>query len=149
MVSGRRPDAVSAGWGGVGPAEAAGRAAEAGRRLLVVRGRRRCRRGLQVASCRGAPPRQLERGRLAVTGLEAANPARLLLLLPKAAGPQRMLLAAGTNGRLLHLARWVRGGSPGDSAGAFASTFGGLTSSERASRKLHGVRVRSIRGCVA
>lgn len=61
-----------------------------GRRLLVVRGRRRGRRRLEVACCRGAPPRQLERRGL--TGLEAADPARLLV--PDATGPQRMLLLA-------------------------------------------------------
>lgn len=59
-----------------------------GRWLLVMRGRRRGRRRLQVASCRGAPPRQLERRGL--TGLEAADPARLT----DATGPQRMLLLA-------------------------------------------------------
>lgn len=59
-----RPDAVAwYAWRGrmaTDTGSEAGRASEA-RRLLVVSGRGRGCGGLEVASCRGAPPRQLER----------------------------------------------------------------------------------------
>lgn len=92
-----RPDAVVPGYAGPGQRREARRdrrrTTEVQRRgwVLVMRGRRRGRRRLEVACCRGAPPRQLERSGLALpAGLEGPGAARARLP-DLTAGPQHIL----------------------------------------------------------